>query len=307
MDGQRSTGYTPPIVDADDAPPHLILLGHLAITVPVIAAIPLVVFWGLYQLGPSLWPYYVTGGLALAWQWYLIALPRWQVLLTRSGLQDNQTEAIARRSGLVWPGTATIGSLALHTTAAAVCGLHIGPWLLSRWLVWILPPVGVSSGTPRGDYWLQYLELVSILPALVVGYVVFRYFEKLAAWAWAVPTIILAYRFFTFTDAHASVLAPTDPWSRFSYYFVIQQHMPTLLNFRISGSDPVRVAEQMTVTVPFYSGIAYSVGALLRKYKVIDRIVCDLRREPEPEVFGPAEAEVEWNADGKEDPTHRSK
>ena len=140
-----------------------VLLGHLTITIPVIAVIWMVVRWGLYQFGPSLWPYYVTGGIAIAWQWYSMALPRWKGLLTRSGLQVNQTEDVAKRSGLVWPGTGAIGSLALHTTAAAVCGIHFGPWLLSRWFVWILPLAGISSGTPSADNWLQHLELVSVI------------------------------------------------------------------------------------------------------------------------------------------------
>lgn len=138
MDERRGRRYTPPIVDGN-ASPRLILLGHLAITVPVIAAVPLVVLWGLYQFGPSLWPYYVTGGLALAWRWRAVALPWWKGLLTSSGLQVNETEGVALRSALLWPGTTAIGSFALHTTAAAVCGIHFGPWLLSRWCVWILP------------------------------------------------------------------------------------------------------------------------------------------------------------------------
>jgi hypothetical protein len=55
----------------------------------------------------------------------------------------------------------------------------------------------------------------------------------------------------------------------------------------LTGSDPIRVVQQLDVTVPFYSGIAYSVGALLRKHKAIDRIVSSLRREKESEAFGP--------------------
>ena len=261
-----------------------VLLSHLAITVPVVLAVPLVVYWGLGEFGPLLWPYYVTAGLALAWQWYLIALPRWKGLLT---------EDLARRSGLVWPGAGAIGSFALHTTAVPLCGIFLGPWLFSRWFVWILPLFRVSPAMPRADYWLQNLALVSIVPALVFGALIARYFEKLASWAWIVPTIILFYRLLTFTDANASVLASTDSWSRFSYYFVIQQHMPTFSrSFGLSG-DPIRVAQQLDVTVPFYSGIAYSVGAQLTKHKAIDRIVSSLRREVPPDAFAENDRDVE--------------
>jgi hypothetical protein len=291
-------GYTPPIVNNRTPTPGQVFLGHLAITVPVILAVPLFVYWGLGEFGPSLWPYYITGGLALAWQWYSIALQRWKGLLMRGGLQVNEVEDLARRSGFVWPGTGAIGSFALHTTAVPLCGIFLGPWLFSRWFVWILPLFRISPAMPRADYWLQHLELVSIIPALVFGALVAQYFERLASWAWVVPTMILSYKLLTFTNPDASVLASADSLSRFSYYFVIQQHVPTFLDLR--GSDPVRVVEQMDVTVPFYSGIAYSIGALLTKHKVIDRVVSSLRREPEPEVFGPEDAGVEWIGEAKE-------
>lgn len=302
--GEQS--YTPPIVDSQNATSGQVLLGHLAITVPVVLAVPLVVYWGLGEFGPLLWPYYVTAGIGLGWQWYSMTLPRWEGVLTRSGLQVNQIADVARRSGLVWPGAGAIGSFALHTTAVPMCGIFLGPWLFSRWFVWILPLFRISPAMPRADYWLQHLELVSIIPALVFGALIARYFEKLASWAWIVPTIILSYRLLTFTDVNASVLASTDSWSRFSYYFVIQQHMPTFSrSFGLSG-DPIRVAQQLDVTAPFYSGIAYSVGALLTKHKAIDRIVSSLRREPEPEVFGPEEAGVEWIGEAKEEPVTKA-
>lgn len=307
MDYGREQSYTPPIVDSQNATPGQVLLGHLAITVPVVLAVPLVVYWGLGEFGPSLWPYYVTAGLALAWQWYLIALPHWKGLLTRSGLQVNRIEDVARRSGFVWPGAGATGSFALHTTAVTFCGIFFGPWLLSRWFVWILPLLRISPATPRADYWLQHLELVSIIPALVFGALVARYFERLASWAWVVPTMILSYKLLTFTNPNVSVLASADPWSRFSYYFVIQQHAPAFSrSLGLTGSDPIRVAEQLNVTVPFYSGIAYSVGALLTKHKAIDRIVSSIRREPEPEVFDPEEAGVAWIGEAKAEPATKA-
>lgn len=294
-----------PIVDADGTSPRLVVLGHLAITVPVVLAVPLVVYWGLGEFGPLLWPYYVTAGIALGWQWYTMALPRWKGLLTKGG--SSEAEDAAGRSGLVWPGARAIGSFALHTTAVPLCGIFLGPWLFSRWFVWILPLFRISPALPRADYWMQHLELVSIIPALVFGALIARYYEKLASWAWVLPTFILFYRLLTFSNANASVLASADPWSRFSYYFVIQQHMPTFSrSFGISG-DPIRVAQQLDVTVPFYSGIAYSIGALLTKHKAVDRIVSSLRREPEPEVFGPEDAEVEWVGEAKEEHSHESK
>jgi hypothetical protein len=84
-------------MDGSDATTRAAVLGHLAITTPVVAAVLLVVVWGFSQFGPSLWPYYVTGGFAIAWQWYLMALPRWKGWLNRKGIPENQTEEIALR------------------------------------------------------------------------------------------------------------------------------------------------------------------------------------------------------------------
>jgi hypothetical protein len=170
-----------------------------------------------------------------------------------------------------------------------VCGIHFAPWLLSRWFAWILPLTGISTVTSSADYWLQHLEIVSIVPALVAGYIACQYFPKLATSAWILPTTTLSYKLLTFTSPHASVFA-ADHWSRFSYYFVIERMMPTLYNFR--GSDPVRVAVQMTVVVPFYSGVAYSIGALLKQHRLPERIIGSFLAQPEPDVFGAEEAGV---------------
>jgi hypothetical protein len=278
-----------------------VLLGHLTITIPVVAFIPLVLYWGLHQFGPFLWPYYVSGALAIAWQWYSIALPQWKGFVKREGVPDNETEELARRSALVWPGAASVGSFALHTTAAAVCGIHFGPWLLSRWFAWVLPILGMSS-TPSSDYWLQHLELVSIVPALAVGYLVSRCFEKLATWAWILPTLILLFRLLTFTEPYASVLA-SNPLSRFSYYFVIERSTPSFYNF----AGTARVVEQMTFVAPFYASVAYSIGALMMRCKVMEKIIRSFRTEPEPEVFGPEEAVIEWIGDDKDQPARELK
>lgn len=64
--------------------------------------------------------YYVLAGMTVGWQWYSVALPGWKRCLARKGVQDKEVEHLAHRAGLAWPGDATIGPFALHTTAAAV-------------------------------------------------------------------------------------------------------------------------------------------------------------------------------------------
>jgi hypothetical protein len=289
-------------MDSSGASTRAVVLGHLTITVPVIAIIWIVVRWGLYQFGPSLWPYYVTGGIALAWQWYLMALPRWKVLLTRDGLQVNQTEVV-ERSGLVWSGTGAIGSFALHTTAAAICGIHFSPWLLSRWYAWILPLLGMSSHTPTGNDWLQHFELVSIVPALLVGYLVSKRFGRLATCAWILPTLILAYELLKFNEPQVSVLAAVHPSTRFQYFFVIQRTAPTFTP-GFGGVDPVRVALQMSVVAPFYAGLAYSAGAIAAKRDSLKRIFGSGPMQPEPEWTQTEKRADDSVEDESEKPVH---
>jgi len=124
----------------------------------------------------------------------------------------------------------------------------------------------MSTRTPTGDDYLQHFEMASIVPALVVGYVLSRHLGRLAACAWILPTVVLAYKLVTFTEPYVSILAPHSS-TRFSYFFVIQRSMPTLTP-GFGGVDPVRVAQQMTVVAPFYAGLAYSIGALAARHNV---------------------------------------
>jgi hypothetical protein len=189
-------------------PPRAIVIGHLTITTPATGAILLMPFLGSRMFGPHLFVYYVLAGVGAAWQWYWLALRGWEEWLVRKGVQGSEEDHLVRRAGLVWPGEAVIGPFALHTTAAAVCGIHFGPWLLSRWFVWILPLAGMSTGAPTGTDYFRHLELASIVPALVVGYLLSQYLPRLGTLAWFVPTVILVYKLLTFTEPYASILGP---------------------------------------------------------------------------------------------------
>jgi len=283
------------------------LLGHLLITIPAIAVIPLILYCGLYMFGPDLLLYYLCAGLAVSWQWYSIAVPRWKESLRKKNVQESEIEDIQRRTGLRWPGASTVGLFALHATVAAICALRAGPWLVGHWFAWILPLSGRTSPTgftAYSDYYLQHLELLSTLPALVVGYIICRYLPKLAIWAWILPTLVLSYKLLTFTDPQASAFI-SHPLSRFSYYFVIVRLTPTFTDLR--GSDPIRLVQQMAVVEPFYSGVAYSIGALLESHKILERIIGSIFSEPEPEVFGAEQAGAESAVDANKEAVHEGK
>ncbi len=272
-----------------------VVIGHLTLTAPAIAAVLLVPFFGLRMFGPFLHVYYVMAGIALGWQWYLVGLPGWKKWLRGKGAQQEEVDALAHHSGLAWPANATIGPFALHTTVAVVCGIHLGPWLLSRWYVWIMPLLGMPSHMPAGSEWLQHFELTSIVPALVAGYLLSRYFGRLAQYAWILPTIVLAYKLLTFTEPQVSVLAP-HPSIRWEYFFVVAQGF--------GGVDPHRVVEQITVVAPFYAGLAYSAGAFAATHDLLKRIFGNSGMQSETETTQTEERTEGRTADGPSKAAH---
>ena len=182
---------------------------------------------------------------------------------------------------------ADAGRLAVHTLLVYVCALHLSGWLVSRWFVLIAPVLQISSSVRPEDWYLQHLELVTVVPALVVGYFnVFRFAptwlgrpregnlsSSVAPWACIVPTAILCYELITYRTPE-SVLYYRSIYERcmqaVRYFFVILPEAPKMWN--LSASDPVRVFAQMTVTAPFYAGIAYSLGALASKYDLLTKL-----------------------------------
>jgi hypothetical protein len=220
------------------------------------------------MFGPLLFVYYALAGVMFAWQWHSVSLPFWTKWLTRNGVPDEEALELAHRAGFDWVGKNKLGPFALHTTAAAICGIFLGPWLLSRWFLWILPLVGTTLPITGSDH-LQHFELVSVVPAFVVGYFIYPRFPKLATSAWVVPTVVLVYKMLTFTEPYSSVLTP-HPSTLLSYFFVIQRTMPTLTP-GFGGVDIVRVGTQLFVVGPFYAGMAYSIGALVAKQNLVKK------------------------------------
>lgn len=167
----------------------------------------------------------------------------------------------------------------IHTLLVYACAVRLSPWLVYHWFGWILPATQLSMTTPAGDWYLQHLELASIIPALVVGYInVSRLFPQtvrsylgeanlssIAVWSWVIPVVVLVCRMVLY-KAPNSVFY--DTWMSIAkYFFDIEKVMPTPLN--PYASDPIRVWAQMLVTAPFYAGIAYSLGALESRRRML--------------------------------------
>ncbi len=165
-------------------------------------------------------------------------------------------------------GVGRVAAFGLHTLAVYVCAVHFFPWLIGLWFAWVAPVLQISIDTPPGDWYLRHLEVTSIVPALLVGYVTARRPDSVATWAWGIPVLVLAYKMMRYRSP-SSVLIGTS-MSAFRYFFDIQTSMPTMMN--PTASDPVRALAQITITAPFYTGVAYSFGAFVLKRRLLTKL-----------------------------------
>jgi len=165
--------------------------------------------------------------------------------------------SIKKRGVRPEPLAGRLSALVVHTLAVYLCAVHLSPWLVGRSFAWSGRILQFSAASVPGDWYLQHMELASVIPALIVGHVTARQLRSAATWAWVIPTVVLSYRFLQY-HAPSSVLLGNST-TAFSYFFHIERVMPTTAN--PTASNPVRVLAQMTITAPFYTGLAYSLGA----------------------------------------------
>jgi hypothetical protein len=96
---------------------------------------------------------------------------------------------------------------------------------------------------------------VQLLTALYVGWRLGRRFQhKSMLWVWVLPLAVLCFALIAFNPEWTSVLArPSTVGSRLSHYFGW-------------GCQPrAHCLDQLVITMPFYSSVAYSLGALLAR------------------------------------------
>lgn len=239
------------------------LAGHGMVTLPAAIITLLILTLNLHMFGQvAIW-YYVTAAAAGAWQFAVIARRNWQRWISRRFAEEDASKLFSR-SRLPGNPDSTAGALALHTAVAAMCALHVAPWLVGRVFEWILPLLQIHTTMWSADYYLQHLAIVTAIPALVLGYVISERGLRWGTWAWVLPTLLLAYKLVTFSDSNVSVLSDGIS-GRWSYFFVIERYAPRMWDTR--GSDPERLLLQMTIVASFYAGLAYSAGGLLSWYK----------------------------------------
>lgn len=208
---------------------------------------------------------------------HLDALPAATVEIAATPISQSEEETLLESpSRFAW-----LGLFLVNVAVAYICAVRLAPMLAGRWFAWVVPIVGFPSGISAADWSLQHLPSMSILTGLVAGYIdlarsvpalvgkpVGRRSDSAAMWAWSVPCAALLYKMLVF-QTPSSVLFHSS-MSAFRYFFEIQQVVPTFAN--PFASDPVRVLAQMYITAPFYTGVAYSLGALASKYRPLQAV-----------------------------------
>lgn len=80
--------------------------------------------------------------------------------------ESDRTTTSATPSRILW-----LGLFLLDTFLVYMCAIHLSPMLVGRWFAWIVTALGIQSSVTPADWYLRHLELATIVPAFVAGYI----------------------------------------------------------------------------------------------------------------------------------------
>ena len=117
----------------------------------------------------------------------------------------------------------------------------------------------------------SHLFIFSFYPAVAAAFIYAHWYRhRIAYFVWAVPLVILAYKFLTF-PADTSVLEGNGGQFAAAFHqyfagdFIIGEFQSYQEMFQMvrSNADMPRGMAQYQFTAPFYAGIGYAIGSLL--------------------------------------------
>ena len=111
----------------------------------------------------------------------------------------------------------SLGSFILQVLVVCACALYLSPRLVGRWFACINPMLGVHTTISPADWYLQHLELVTLITAFVTGYLGTCVFYSFSRWIWIAPALVLTLRMILHKSPSASVLG--GGLSAFEYCF----------------------------------------------------------------------------------------
>jgi hypothetical protein len=84
-------------------PERAVSMGHLVVNLPVLSIIALGGLLAYLLKGPAWTALGILLGIIPAWLWWSFMIPRWREWAKNQGADEEQTQYIGQRSGLVWP------------------------------------------------------------------------------------------------------------------------------------------------------------------------------------------------------------
>ena len=152
----------------------------------------------------------------------------------------------------------------LHVAAVYAITNFCTPWLAGWTRGTLLPLLQHPTSSSSFEFLFSHLLAFSFVPAFAAGLINARFKHRVASFVWLVPTVILAYKFLTFS-----------PHTVFDNQFSAAFHQYFRGGFLIaefrdwhsfwatvgSNSDMTRGMTQLNFTAPFYAGIGYSAAA----------------------------------------------
>ena len=85
------------------SPSRAVLLGHLVVSLPVIAIIGIVFLTSYALKGPAWGVAGLLLGVLPAWLWWSLTIPLWRDWAKRQGADEARTQYLGQWTGLVWP------------------------------------------------------------------------------------------------------------------------------------------------------------------------------------------------------------
>ena len=102
LGGQRPpmpSQHSPTQSGASISPGRAVAVGHLVVTLPVLAIIAVISLLGWHRFG---WGALVAGSV-LAWPWWSVSVPRWRRWALAQGADPDAIQRLGELTGLVWP------------------------------------------------------------------------------------------------------------------------------------------------------------------------------------------------------------
>lgn len=164
----------------------------------------------------------------------------------------------------------------------------------------LLPLLEHPSSSSYFEFFYSHLLIFSVIPAFVSGLLFnLKWKQRVAEFVWLVPTAILLYKFYKFSDtssvfqrqSSAPLLLAFHHY--FSSDFLIAEYRDWTEFWQIVRSNPdmLRGMDQFQFTAPFYAGVAYSVAAWIALRTRLDEVVITKVKQWEGWKFGPLEDE----------------